>query len=61
MNTEKNMKLTKDDSKNKIKSPKSVKSPNASRSRSARVKKALVAPTVPNLKNQKNLATNPNA
>ena len=61
MNTEKNMKLTKDDSKNKIKSPKSVKSPNASRSRSARVKKALVAATVPNLKNQKNLATNPNA
>jgi hypothetical protein len=61
MNTEKNMKLTKDDSKSKIKSPKSVKSPNASRSRSARVKKAFVTPTVPNLKNQKNLTTNPNA
>jgi len=40
----------------------SAKSPNASRSKSARMKKAtLVAPTVQNLKNQKNSATTTNA
>jgi hypothetical protein len=58
-NTEKNLKL--ENSKKQLKSPNSAKSPNASRSRSARVKKALVAPTVPNLKNQKNLVTTTNA
>ena len=61
MNTEKNLKLNKENSKKQIKSPKSAKSPNASRSRSARVKKDFVAPTIPNLKNQKNLVTTTNA
>jgi hypothetical protein len=61
MNTEKNLKLSKENSKKQIKSPNSSKSPNASRSRYARVKKALVALTVPNLKNQKNLVTTTNA
>jgi len=63
IDSDKSIKLIKESSKNKIrKSPTSAKSPNASRSKSARTKKAtLVAPTVPNLKNQKNSATTTNA